>query len=75
MKKILFILTSPTPYGAEISILTNIFYLLKQKKISPIFIIRSKGKLEKFLKKKGYEFHITPFFSGFQKKKTFLNQS
>ena len=71
MKKILFILTSPTPYGAEISILTNIFYLLKQKKISPIFIIRSKGKLEKFLKKKGYEFHITPFFFWFLKKKNF----
>lgn len=72
MKKILFILTSPTPYGAEISILTNIFYLLKQKKISPIFIIRSKGKLEKFLKKKGYEFHITPFFFWVSKKKNFF---
>lgn len=72
MKKILFILTSPTPYGAEISILTNIIYLLKNKKISPIFIIRSKGKLEKFLKKNDYEFYIVPFFYWVSKKKNFL---
>ena len=72
MKKILFILTSEDPYGAEISILTNVSHLSKIKKISPIFIIRSKGKLEEFLKKKGYEFYISPFFFlGFKKKKLF----
>ena len=72
MKKILFILTSPNPYGAEISILTNITYLSKIKKISPIFIIRSKGKLEEFLKKKGYEFYISPFFFWVSKKKNYF---
>ena len=52
MKKILFILTSPSPFGAELSLLTNINYLKKNNKIDPIFIIRKEGKLEKYLKKK-----------------------
>ena len=52
MKKILFLLTSSSPFGADLSILTNVNYLQKEKKIDPIFIIREKGKLEKYLKKK-----------------------
>ena len=51
MKKILFLLTSSSPYGADLSILTNVNYLQKEKKIDTIFIIREKGKLEKYLKK------------------------
>jgi len=72
MKKILFILTSPEPYGAELSILSNIEYLQRKKKIKPIFIVRSKGKLEKILKKKNYEYYIVPFFFWVTSRKNIL---
>ena len=62
MQCILFLLTSPAPYGAEHSILSNINYLVKKKKIKPIFIIRNNGVLEKYLIKKKYQYFIIPFF-------------
>ena len=72
MKKILFILTSPSPFGAELSLLTNINYLKKNNKIDPIFIIRKEGKLEKYLKKKNYNYIVIPFNFWVSKKKNFL---
>ena len=72
MKKILFLLTSSSPFGADLSILTNVNYLQKEKKIDPIFIIREKGKLEKYLKKKKYRYFIIPFYFWVSKKRVFL---
>tara|TARA_B110000285_G_C15073840_1_gene589513 strand:+ start:504 stop:722 length:219 start_codon:yes stop_codon:yes gene_type:complete len=69
MKKILFLLTSSSPFGADLSILTNVNYLRKEKKIDPIFIIREKGKLEKYLKKKKYKYFIIPFYFWVSKNK------
>ena len=72
MKKILFLLTSPSPFGADLSILTNVNYLQKEKKIDPIFIIREKGKLEKYLKKKNIDTLLFHFIFGYPKKGFFL---
>ncbi|MDA9972619.1 glycosyltransferase [Candidatus Pelagibacter ubique] len=72
MKKILFLLTSSSIFGADLSILTNVNYLQKEKKIDPIFIIREKGKLEKYLKKKKYKYFIIPFYFWVSKKRTFF---
>jgi len=72
MKKILFLLTSPSPFGADLSILTNVNYLQKEKKIDPIFIIREKGNLEKYLRKKKYKYFIIPFYFWVSKKRFFL---
>ena len=72
MKKILFLLTSSSPFGADLSILTNINYLKKAKKIDPIFIIREKGKLEKYLKKKDINTLLSHFTFGYLKKGFFL---
>ena len=69
MQCILFLLTSPAPYGAEHSILSNINYLVKKKKIKPIFIIRNNGVLEKYLIKKKYQYFIIPFFFFFSIRK------
>ena len=72
MKKILFLLTSSSPFGADLSILTNVNYLKKEKKIDPIFIIREKGKLEKYLRKKKYKYFIIPFYFWVSKKRFFF---